>query len=103
MSHHRYSLFHLGWRRWWAQNRPRIVTDEEVRREDAEGMRATFVLSPEMRRIVEQLATDSGTDEADVFRRAVALLKVVKDAEWRGETAALVNKDGAITTTITGI
>jgi hypothetical protein len=102
MSHHGYGLFHLGWRRWWAQNRPRIVTEEEVRCDDAERMQATFVLSPEMRRIVERLAADSGTDEAEVFRRAVALLKFVKDAEQRGETAALVNKDGAITT-ITGI
>jgi hypothetical protein len=103
MSHHGYSLFHLGWRRWWAQNRPRIITKEEVRREDAEGMRATFVLSPEMRRIVEGLATDSGTNEADVFRLAIVLLKIVKEGQQRGETAALVNKDGEITTTITGI
>jgi hypothetical protein len=25
MSHHGYSLFHLGWRQWWAKVRPRIV------------------------------------------------------------------------------
>jgi hypothetical protein len=45
----------------------------------------------------------TGTDEADVLRRAIALLKVVKDGQERGESPALVGKDGTITTTITGV
>jgi hypothetical protein len=53
MSHHGYSLFHLGWRRWWAQNRPRIVTEEEVRREDAESVRQQCASLEEAARAVK--------------------------------------------------
>jgi hypothetical protein len=103
MSHHGYSLFHLGWRRWWAQNRPRILTEDEVRREDSERVRATFVLSPEMQRIIARLAREMGTDEAEVFRRAIGLLKIVKDGQERGESPALVDKHGTVMTEITGV
>lgn len=69
----------------------------------AERARLTLELSPEMQRIVDELARKTGGDEADVFRRAVGLLKIVKDGQERGESPALVDKNGTVTTEISGI
>ncbi|MGH2354495.1 MAG: ribbon-helix-helix protein, CopG family [Chloroflexota bacterium] len=69
----------------------------------AERVRVSLDVTPEMKEIIDSLAERSGTTQADVLRRAVALFKVVKDAGEKGEAPALVNTDGEVTTKIVGI
>jgi hypothetical protein len=65
-------------------------------------VRVSLDVTPQMKDIIDALAEESGTTQADVLRRAVALLKVVKDGESKGETPALVSADGRVTTKIIG-
>lgn len=56
-------------------------------------IRLTLDVTKEMKSVIDDLATQAGTTQADVLRRAVALLKAVKEGEREGETPALVKGD----------
>lgn len=56
-----------------------------------------------MKALIEELAEDGDTTQSDVLRRAVALLKVVEDAKQHGETPALIDHTGTVTTKIIGL
>jgi hypothetical protein len=70
---------------------------------DRERFRLSLDVTPKMKAIIDELAADSDSTQADVLRRAVALLKVVTDAKNQGETPALVDGEGRVTTKIIGV
>lgn len=63
--------------------------------------RVTLDLSPEMKAIAENLSERCGGSQAEMLRRAVALLKYVKDAQERGEKVATV-KGGKVLAELVG-
>jgi hypothetical protein len=65
-------------------------------------IRVSLDLTPEMKEVIEELARRSGTSQAVTLRNAIALLKLVKDAQDRGETAVLVDKEGNLAARIVG-
>jgi hypothetical protein len=70
----------------------------------AEKIRLSLDVTPEVKAIIDQLAERNGTTQADVLRRAIALYKVVKEAEaTNGEVPVLVDSAGRVTTKIVGI
>ena len=60
-------------------------------------------MTPEIKRIIDELADKNGDTQATVMRRAVALLKTVKEAEQRGQAPALIDKDGNVTAQLIGV
>lgn len=64
-------------------------------------IRLSLDLTSEMKKIIEDLAEGYGGSQGEVLRRAIALLKAIKDAEKGGESPALV-KRGKITAKLIG-
>ena len=58
-------------------------------------IRLSLDLTPDMKALLEKLASDMGTNQGEIIRRAVILFKAIKDREKKGESPALV-KDGKI-------
>lgn len=65
-------------------------------------IRMSLDLTPEMKEVVDSLAEAAGTNHSELLRRAISLMKAVKEGERRGETPALV-KDNQIVARIVGI
>jgi hypothetical protein len=65
-------------------------------------IRMSLDLTPEMKAVIDHLARDYPS-KADLLRHAVALLKVVKEGERRGEMPALINEEGQVTARIVGV
>ncbi len=60
-------------------------------------IRLSLDVTPEMKKVIDGLADSAGTTQAEVLRRAVALLNAVKTAEANGEgTAALAKGDHVV-------
>jgi|ERR671924_832125 hypothetical protein len=75
-----------------------------VARESTERIRISLDVTPQMKQIIDQLAEQLGTSQADVLRRAVGLLKVIKDAQARGEQPALIDEQSrTLTALIVGV
>jgi len=74
---------------------PEAIKEPDVK------IRLSLDLNPEMKAILEGLAAKVGGSQSEVLRRAIALLKTIKDAEAQGETPALI-KDGKIIAKIVG-
>jgi hypothetical protein len=64
-------------------------------------IRLSLDVTPKMKKIIEELAEEAGTNQGEILRRAIALLSAVKNAEMRGESAALV-KAGKVTAKLVG-
>jgi hypothetical protein len=62
-----------------------------------------LVLSLEMKRVIEQLSRQAGSSPEQMLKMAIALLKTVKDAETRGESPVLVDREGKITARLVGL
>ena len=60
-------------------------------------------LTPEMKETIDRLAEASGSTRADVLRRAVGLLKVVKEAEAREESPVLIDQEGHVKARLVGV
>ncbi len=57
-------------------------------------IRVTLDLTPSMKAVLDQLAEQmDGATQAEVLRRAIALLSTVKKAQEKGEEVALVKDD----------
>jgi hypothetical protein len=59
--------------------------------------------NPAMDRELEALAALCGTTIPEAVRRAIGLLKMVKEAEPTGQCPALIDKDGNVVARLTGI
>ena len=64
-------------------------------------IRLSLDVTPEMKKIIEDLAERAGTNQGEVLRRALALFFAAKQAEADGESVALVKK-GKITAKLVG-
>jgi hypothetical protein len=61
-------------------------------RKDAERIRVTLDLTPSMKAVLDHLSEQmDGATSAEVLRRAIALLNIVKDPQAKGQDVALVN------------
>jgi len=56
-----------------------------------------------MKAVIDTLADQGGVPKADILRQAIALLRVVKDAEARGESPALIDRQGNVVARLIGI
>lgn len=65
-------------------------------------IRLSVEMNEEMRDLIDGLVEQTGTSRADVLRRAIALLKTVKEAEANGESPALISKEGKVTVKLVG-
>lgn len=65
-------------------------------------IRISLDLTPDMKDTVDSLATAAGINNSELLRRAISLMKAVKEGEKRGESPALV-KDNQIVARIVGI
>ncbi|MHC9544599.1 MAG: ribbon-helix-helix protein, CopG family [Vulcanimicrobiota bacterium] len=65
-------------------------------------IRMSLDLTPEMKESVDSLAAAAGINNSELLRRAISLMKAVKEGEKRGESPALV-KDNQIVARIVGI
>lgn len=54
-------------------------------------IRLSLDVTEDMYSIIEGLSEAQGVSKGEVLRRAIALFKAVKEAEKRGESAALVS------------
>lgn len=59
-------------------------------------IRFTLDLTPEMKTAIDELASISGTTQADILRRAIALLRAAKQGEQQGESIAMVKDDKVV-------
>jgi len=64
-------------------------------------IRLSLDLTPEMKVLLERLAEESGVDQGEILRRAIALFNTAKQAEAAGESIATV-KDGKIVARLIG-
>jgi predicted transcriptional regulator len=60
-------------------------------------------VTPEMKRVIDDLAERGHATQAQVMRQAIALLKTVKDAESKGEKPALIDEEGRVTARLVGV
>jgi predicted transcriptional regulator len=65
--------------------------------------RMSLDLSPKTKAIVDRLAEQTGSTRAEIVRTAIALMKLIADAEERGETPALVDQEGKVTAKILNV
>jgi predicted transcriptional regulator len=69
----------------------------------SEKIRLSLDLSPELYRMLEELAEKSGGSKAEVLRRAIALMDVAVDAKKQGKKFGIAEKSEDLTTEIIGI
>jgi hypothetical protein len=65
-------------------------------------IRITLDVTPPMKAVIDKLAAQSGTTQSEVLRRAIALLKAVKEAEASGEGSAAIEKNGRVIVKLVG-
>ena len=70
--------------------------NESVPEETPGTTRMSLDLTPQMKTVIDNLAASSGRSRAEVLRQAIALFKVVKDAEHKNESAALIDDQGKV-------
>jgi len=56
-----------------------------------------------MEHVMKDLTAKVGGSEAEVLRRAICLLKVVKDAEVHNQSVAIISEDNKIVTKLVGL
>jgi hypothetical protein len=66
-------------------------------------VRVHFDMTPEMRRLLDDMATSSGEGVSTVIRSAIALLKTVWEAEDRGQYPALIDAEGKVVARLVGV
>jgi Ribbon-helix-helix protein, copG family len=65
--------------------------------------RLSVDVSPEMKQVIDALAEQDHTTQTQIMRQAVALLKVIKDAEKKGQQPALIDEEGNVTVRLYGV
>lgn len=70
---------------------------------DKEKVRLSLDISPELNKLLEDLAATTGGTKSDVLRKAIALMEVAVDARRRGLKLGLAEKDQTLATEIVGL
>ena len=65
-------------------------------------VRITLDVTPGMKEIIDTLAKQSGASQAQVLRNAIAVLKVIKDAQASKKGEPAIVKDGRIVAELVG-
>ena len=60
-------------------------------------------LTPEMKATVDELARRAGTTRSELLRRAIALMKTVKEAERAGLLPGLIDQEGNVKARLVGV
>lgn len=68
-----------------------------------EKIRVSLDLTPEMKEVIDDLADRDGTSQAVLLRKAIAVLKTLKDAEREGKTPALIDTKSGDVSRLIGI
>jgi predicted transcriptional regulator len=69
----------------------------------AEKVRLSLQLAPELDRMLEKIVTETGSTKTEVFRQALALMKVAHDAKRQGQHIGLVADRSRLDTEIIGL
>ncbi|HEX8073144.1 MAG TPA: ribbon-helix-helix protein, CopG family [Pyrinomonadaceae bacterium] len=70
---------------------------------EKERVRLSLDISPELNRLLEELAAKTGGTKSDVLRKAITLMEVAVDAKRRGLKLGLADKDQTLATEIIGL
>ncbi len=70
---------------------------------EKEKVRLSLDISPELNKLLEDLAATTGGTKSDVLRKAIALMEVAVDARRRGLKLGLAEKDQTLATEIVGL
>jgi len=73
-----------------------------IAEKEREKVRVTLDLTQQMKEVLDRLATSDGRTQAEVLRRAIALLSAVKTAEQNGEGVPALVKDNKIVAKLVG-
>jgi predicted DNA-binding protein len=77
-----------------------LSSNTSVSNEDKK-IRLSLDVTPQMKQIIDDLASTSGITQAEILRRAIALLRAVKKGEIQGESVVM-EKDGQIVARLVG-
>lgn len=66
-------------------------------------IRLSFDISPELNNELEEIAEEVGGSKTEVFRKAIALIKVALDGKHRGLKLGLAGPDQRLATEIVGL
>lgn len=74
-----------------------------VEKPERETIRVSLDLTPEMKEVIEDLARRDGTSQAVMLRKALGVLKTLKDAQDEGMTPALIDPKSGNVSRLIGI
>jgi hypothetical protein len=66
-------------------------------------VRLNLVITKRLDDMLEQFASQSGTNKSDILRKALALYEVAKEANDNGNRLGIVTKDRQVLTEIIGL
>ncbi len=70
---------------------------------DRDKIRLSFDITPELNEQLEDIASAVGGTKTEVFRKAIALMRVAVDAKQSGRKFGIADKDQTLATEIVGI
>lgn len=83
------------------QNRNQAAQDAGRRRDSK--IRLTLDVSSELNDVLQSIADAEGCSKSDVLRRAVVLMKVVKEANSQGKKVGIASEGQSLQTEFVGI
>lgn len=69
----------------------------------AEKVRLSLQITPELDRMLERIVTETGATKAEVFRQALALMKVAHEGKRQGQHIGLAKDPARLDTEIVGL
>jgi len=69
----------------------------------AEKVRLSLQITPELDRMLERIVTETGATKADVFRQALALMKVAHEGKKEGRHLGFARDAERLDTEIVGL
>ncbi len=76
---------------------------KQINKLDKEKVRLSLDISPELNKLLENLAATTGGTKSDVLRKAITLMEVAVDARRRGLKLGLADKNQPLATEIVGL
>ncbi len=70
---------------------------------EKEKVRLSLDISPELNKLLEQLADWTGATKSEVLRKAIALMEVAVEAKRQGKKFGIAERDQQLSTEIIGL
>jgi metal-responsive CopG/Arc/MetJ family transcriptional regulator len=70
---------------------------------DRDKVRVNLQVSPELNDMLEEIASETGSNRSEVIRQALALMKVTHEARRRGKRIGFVSDPDKLETEIVGL